>query len=129
MNNNYIYLLQTREFIMLNEPVYKIGQTTRGYERIKEYKGGRLKTMYHCPNIEPVILETILIRKFDEKFIKRTDLGREYYEGDVDDMIKLIYDTIYSLTQKKYDQQNSLNQSYDNPIQHEKTYKLWFKSS
>ena len=61
MNNKYIYLLQTREFIMLNEPVYKIGQTTRGYERIKEYKGGRLKTMYHCPNIEPVILETILI--------------------------------------------------------------------
>lgn len=117
-NDNMIYLLQTREFISLGEPVYKIGQTTRGFARFKDscYKGCQVKTIYHCPNFDPQKLENILIDKFNENFIKRTDLGREYFQGNIDDMITLIYSTIYDLNQEiaqiEYNLQNEVN-NYD----------------
>lgn len=95
MTNNYIYLIHEREFIKTNEPIYKIGKTTRGYDRIKEYpKSSQMKLMLHCPN-NLDSTETLLKKELNNRFIRRTDIGSEYFEGDVDDMICYIQNIVH----------------------------------
>jgi hypothetical protein len=35
-------------------------------------------------------VEKHLIKRFDERFVKRTDIGAEYYEGDVIEMLRIL---------------------------------------
>ena len=70
-NNEYIYLLQEREFIKTKEPIYKIGKTKQeNLKRIKSYPNGSKLLFYNdcidCDNIEKVILN-----KFKEHFIHK----------------------------------------------------------
>ena len=90
MKSNTIYLLQTREFIQLKQPVYKIGRTNQLIEnRFKQYpKGSQLLHSNICYN--SVNTETILLRYFKEQFKHRPDIGKEYFEGDPTKMIKII---------------------------------------
>ena len=90
MNSNTIYLLQTREFIQLKQPVYKIGRTNQPLEkRFKQYpKGSQLLHSNICCN--SVNTETILLRYFKEQFTHRGDIGKEYFEGDPKKMIEII---------------------------------------
>jgi hypothetical protein len=78
----YIYLLQEREFIRLNENVYKIGKTKQeNVERLKSYpKGSSLVIMLECVNCDKA--EHSLINIFKSKFRQRTDIGTEYFEGN-----------------------------------------------
>jgi hypothetical protein len=90
MNSNTIYLLQTREFIQLKQPVYKIGRTNQPLEkRFKQYpKGSQLLYSNTCCN--SVNTETILLRYFKEQFKHRGDIGKEYFEGNPYKMIEII---------------------------------------
>ena len=87
---DYIYLLQTREFIQLKEPVYKIGRTTQlNYERFKQYpKGSILYQQQYCFNC--IETEGILIKIFKETFKHRKDIGNEYFEGNLIDMLRIL---------------------------------------
>lgn len=98
----YIYLLQEREFIKLNEPVYKIGKTTQpNHKRFKQY-----------PNYSSLLLQSIcsdcnsiekeLIHSFKTKFKQRVDIGREYFEGNYLDMIVVINKIIQNYTIQQY---------------------------
>ncbi len=82
------YIIYEREFIKTKENIYKIGKTEQPMlDRFAQYpKGSQLmvqKLVSDCAMVEKEIMEV-----FDIKFINRRDIGREYYEGDVNEMIK-----------------------------------------
>ena len=87
--NEYIYLIQELRFIRTGENIYKVGKTTRGYDRIKEYaKGSRLLLFMNVSNCHE--MEKLILIHLSLNFNKRTDIGREYFEGDHRSMIELI---------------------------------------
>jgi hypothetical protein len=92
----YIYLLQEREFIKTKEKIYKVGKTRQvNYERFRQYpKGSVILLQSNCTNCE--VCEKNILSIFRNKFIKRKDIGSEYFEGNSEDMKfeinKIIYD-------------------------------------
>ena len=85
----YCYITIEREFIKTNENIHKIGKT----------KQDHTKKMYSYPkdSILKIISEVCdadkcerdIIKEFDIHFLKRLDLGVEYYQGDDKKMCKL----------------------------------------
>lgn len=77
----WIYLIKEREFIRMNENVFKIGKTKEIKNRMPAYpRDSILYQCFYCPsNIHET--ERFFIRTFDEKCKQRNDIGREYYEG------------------------------------------------
>jgi len=90
MSSGYIYLLQPLRSITDNKNVYKIGKTKRNnYKRFNEYPSGSILLLQSsCENCD--LMERKLLKIFDEKFIKKTDYGREYFEGNLIEMKKII---------------------------------------
>ncbi len=90
----YIYIIQEREFIKTKEPIYKIGKTVNMKYRMPAYpKNSCLYLCFYCTtNIN--IVETYFIDVFDQQFINRSDIGREYYEGDLWKMIRIVTEYI-----------------------------------
>ncbi len=84
--NHSVYLLQTREFIKSRERVYKIGKTKQeGVDRIKGYpKGTKLYLMIQVTDCD--VSERVLLSIFRNKYKPRTDIGAEYFEGDLQQM-------------------------------------------
>ena len=95
--SGYIYLIQLREFIRLNENIYKIGRTEQydPLDRIKGYpKKSKVILIKQCLN--DVKTELLLINIFKDKYIQHTEYGREYFEGNYKDMVKDIEEIINS---------------------------------
>ena len=88
---HYIYILQEREFIKTEEPIYKIGKSKQlNLGRFSQYPNGSiLYFQLVVPDCDK--LEKILIHKFKDKYFQRTDIGREYFQGDIFKMIDDIY--------------------------------------
>ena len=85
----YIYIVHEREFINANLHIYKIGNTESIARRLPQYpKGSHLKFCVQTCNF--VAFEKDIIKLFDDKFVQKKDIGREYYEGDVISMITTI---------------------------------------
>lgn len=87
MENHYVYLLQEREFINSNMPIYKIGKTKQAnLNRFKSYpKGSELLCQLSCKDCSNI--EKEIINLFDKKYVKMRNIGAEYYEGNIDFMI------------------------------------------
>jgi len=86
---NYVYILQEREFIRLNEPTYKIGKTGKNppWERIKQYpKGTVAKFLMEVDDKDK--FETKAINIFKNKYKQMTDYGNEYFQGNLNEMIQ-----------------------------------------
>lgn len=88
---SYIYLLQEREFIKTNENIFKIGMTKReNTKRFNQYpKGSILLFQVICQNAH--LVEKEIIKEYKTKFIQRNDIGNEYFQGNFEDMISLMY--------------------------------------
>ena len=86
----YIYLLQLREFIHRHDSVFKIGKTKKtNLTRVSHYpKGSELVIQVATTNCDTD--ETCLLEWFRETFVVRNDLGSEYFEGDANQMVRLI---------------------------------------
>jgi hypothetical protein len=83
----YIYLLQTREFVNSNQPIYKIGKTTKSnFIRFNQYPNGSVllfqSSCYDCNELERKI-----INLFTMRYKICSLIGREYFEGDSRKMI------------------------------------------
>ena len=93
---NYIYLIREREFINANKEVYKIGKSkSECCRRVIAYpKGSEVIIIRKYENCDTG--ETKLLNIFRMNFIHRTDIGAEYFEGDVEDMVNFInnYDMV-----------------------------------
>jgi len=94
----YIYLLQEREFIKAKENIYKLGMTKKeNLTRFNQYpKGSLLLSQIICNNSK--YIEKILISKFKETFKQKKDIGNEYFEGEYNIMIDIIYYTIKNVS-------------------------------
>lgn len=85
---NYIYILREREFEKTDEPIYKIGFTTKGIlGRLDKYPKASKVYCTIPVNGNP---EKKIIDHFDTIFKKRTDIGNEYYEGNFITMYKVL---------------------------------------
>ena len=72
-----VYLLKT------DTDIYKIGQTKNFTKRIKQYTPGTIILCVH-PTNDHIDMETRIMKKFNELFIRRLDLGLEYYQNNSD---------------------------------------------
>lgn len=90
-NNNFIYLIKEREFIRLNENIYKLGRTKQEpNRRLTGYpKNSEVLLFVQVRNCES--MENRLIKSFKKKFIHKREYGREYFEGDKEKMMIEIY--------------------------------------
>lgn len=87
---NYIYCLREREFIKSGEKIYKIGKTSKQpFKRLKQYpKESELILLLKVEDCHST--ESELISLFDSKYEQAKNIGREYYKGNVNDMIQSI---------------------------------------
>ncbi len=93
--SQYVYLIQEREFIKTQEPIYKIGMTKRTpSERLAGYPKCT-KIIYFFEVTNCLRMEQFLIKKFDENFHQCDDIGREYYEGDINVMKYIFRSTVH----------------------------------
>lgn len=88
---NYIYLLQEREFIKTKENIYKVGMTKKeNFTRFHQYpKGSVLLFQMICNNCQE--MEKQVLKMFREKFVPKSEIGNEYFQGNYTDMIDVIY--------------------------------------
>lgn len=86
----YIYLLREREFINCNRELYKIGRTGHHVnQRLGKYpKSSELFIVIQVDN--QLLAESTLLRKFRKEFDNRTEIGAEYFEGDLTKMKEII---------------------------------------
>jgi hypothetical protein len=88
-----VYLVQPAELIGTNR--YKLGCSKKGnLDRCKNgYKNGtRYIIIMECEN--PHNIETQIKQKFNIYF--ELVAGKEYFEGEIKDMIKVFYETVYN---------------------------------
>lgn len=81
-----------------NDNIYKIGMTRKSIEsRVANYpKGSLLYLVLGCIHQDTIkILETELIKQFSKKYKQRTDIGTEYFEGNI---IQMINDIVNKVT-------------------------------
>ena len=79
--NQYIYIIQEREFIRLNEPTYKIGKTTKRMKRFNTYpKGSVVKLFLEVKDCNK--FENKMIKLFDEKYYCQSN-SELYSNGDI----------------------------------------------
>jgi T5orf172 domain len=72
--------------------VYKIGRTTQlNFARLNQYPKNSISYFQsYCRNC--IICEKTIIEVFDKKYKRRFDIGGEYFEGDVSDMVSDMFD-------------------------------------
>lgn len=99
MQRNYI--IREREFIKTNEDIYKIGKTEQMQNRrFNQYPKGSEILLVICVN-DCHVFENKIKKIFNEKFIKRPDIGIEYYQGNINVMTYEIM--------KLYNEENNYN--------------------
>jgi hypothetical protein len=93
---HYIYIIREREFIRFNEPTYKIGRTSQSPdERFSGYPKG--SEIVHYTMVEDSqAAEKQLISIFKKTFEHKKEYGNEYFKGDINEMLRIIYSTIYN---------------------------------
>jgi hypothetical protein len=92
MSVGHIYLLQAAKFVKNDENVFKIGKTTQFLlKRFNQYPKGSI-LFFHMACENSLEMEQRIIRIFKKKFILHQ--GREYFKGDHNIMIDIIYRTI-----------------------------------
>jgi Origin of replication binding protein/T5orf172 domain len=102
-NNGYIYLVWPQEAIKRNEPVYKVGCTRNLRERVKSY--GKFTEVRYSAQVDlnPFEVESRIMKKLREidQFKQRVDYGREYFEGDIDEMVEVVHYTVRESCDKR----------------------------
>ena len=99
----YVYLLQTREFLNSKEPVYKIGRSKQdNYARFSQYGLGSV-LLFQSSCHDSVKLEKEIIDLFNDKYERIKILGNEWFRGDADEMKADFCDIIKnSITTRKF---------------------------
>ena len=92
-NTNYIYLIQEREFVRMNEDIYKVGKSIqKNCNRVDDYPKFSdviiILEVNDCDKIEKNI-----ISEFNLKF-EKTKYGNEYFKGNRLEMKKIILNIV-----------------------------------
>jgi len=99
MTDGFIYLCRKREFERFDEDIYKSGRTKN--ELLENGDVGRMSTyekgvkQYAAFLVsDQVKAEKMVLKALNERFIQRSDYGTEYFEGNREDMILAIHETL-----------------------------------
>ena len=93
--NEYVYLIQEREFVKSNEQTYKIGRTSSLYNRLSAYpKDSEIIMLCNVDN--SVEAESILKDRFKHEFKQQRQYGSEYFFGDVKRMQSVISQLLFN---------------------------------
>uniref|UniRef100_A0A6C0IBJ9 C2H2-type domain-containing protein n=1 Tax=viral metagenome TaxID=1070528 RepID=A0A6C0IBJ9_9ZZZZ len=102
MQVEYIYCILEREFTNSSENIYKIGKTKQSnIDRFKQYSKGSI-LLFHMISTDCSADEKQIIKLFIQKYIQRTEIGREYFSGDINNIIRDIFDIV-----SKYNKNNT----------------------
>lgn len=83
----YIYVIKEREFIKTNEQIYKIGKTAQlNFKRFSQYSKGS-KILYYQKTNKHSEAENVIINNLRGIFKRRKDIGNEYFECNLVDML------------------------------------------
>jgi hypothetical protein len=85
----FIYIIHEREFIESNKNIYKIGRTHSTIKRLANYPKNSI-LLFCRPSNNMIEDENKLVKIFKNKFICKSEIGNEYFEGSLTDMIKII---------------------------------------
>jgi len=98
MTHNYVYLIREREFVRTNEQTYKLGKTTQlPNSRLAGYpKGSEVILFIDVQNCH--LVEKNLIEQFNDLYKQKKEYGREYYEGDLNNMKR----TFFTVLEKEF---------------------------
>lgn len=91
----YLYIIIEREFIRIDEKIYKIGCTNNIIRRYKQYpKDSKIIYAIIHDKYKNIEKKWMISLNNNKKLINRKDIGREYYEGDykiiIDELTKVI---------------------------------------
>ena len=81
-SKGYNYIIREREFIRMNEEVYKVGKCEDMSKRLKQYPKGSELVKYATVK-DRHMSESLMIDDFKKHFKHRKDIGNEYFEGDI----------------------------------------------
>ena len=90
-----VYLMHTRECVNAKLLIYKIGRSHNLGNRIKQYPNGS-NVICTLPCNNSIICEQLLLNIFKTKFIHKPTYGKEYFEGDYELMVQIIFDTLFT---------------------------------
>lgn len=100
-SQGYIYLMKEREFIKTEENIYKIGKTNqKNFKRFSQYPKGSCLLYYQKVN-DYNRVEKMIIRELRIKYKTLKDIGKEYFEGNVIDILLSIIEIAYAFTEGK----------------------------
>ena len=91
----YIYILREREFVNLNQPIYKIGRTQDWMKRYRQYPK-QTEVLFVMKISDSQRKEKDIIDILKKFTTQRSDIGREYFESD----LNTIVDKVYSVCQE-----------------------------
>lgn len=117
-SSNCVYLIRLGAYVKLKENVYKIGQTSNFMKRLKnsDYHSGYNKDVeiygvWPCDNCKTA--ESNIIDSFNKKFIRRRDLGNEYYQCDnVLEMVRSIEEIVVDMAIESLLGDNTSDEDY-----------------
>ncbi len=90
-----IYIIREREFMTQDKLVYKLGRSNNMINRARQYpKGSEIILLLKCAN--SISVESNLITLFSKGFRQCKEYGTEYFEGNINSMIKLAVNTALS---------------------------------
>jgi len=95
----YLYLLHEREFININQNIYKLHFTNNNINLfINEIpKNSNILLFYYIDmNKININIFNIILKRFIKYFKQRNDIGENYFEGNLDMMIEIINDILYN---------------------------------
>lgn len=106
MAHNYVYLIREREFVRNNEQTYKLGKTTQlPNSRLAGYpKGSEVILFIDVSNCHDT--EKRLMEQFDGLYKQKKEYGREYYEGDLNNMKRTFFNVIEKEFKEPYQAYN-----------------------
>ena len=87
--SGYVYVVKLREHIGMGAPVYKIGQTKDVTQRMSDYPSGSA-LLLTCQTRDRVSCERRMIRSLLVSQSRRMDLGNEYFEGDIGEILMTV---------------------------------------
>ena len=86
----YIYCLIEREFLKTKESIYKIGKTTKIFQRLQNYpKGSKLICFYNVKDSD--LAERELIKELDANVRRAPEIGREYYNCELSVLLDIFH--------------------------------------
>lgn len=91
----YIYLVREREFLRLGEPTFKVGKTkNEPNSRLGGYPKGSEVVLFEqveCCDIK----EKQILERFREVFTPKPEYGAEYFNGNVEKMLREIKNVLF----------------------------------